>query len=101
MIGKIKRIMMKKCVIIDDLSCYSKNDKAYTPSYSIGEGKDKRHYELDNHDVGVAYYDGELYFLRAYNRNWVVESTIEQEQAIHMSHVMSNMCQWLETNGLH
>lgn len=93
--------MMKKCVIIDDLSCYSKNDKAYTPSYSIGEGKDKRHYELDNHDVGVAYYDGELYFLRAYNRNWVVESTIEQEQAVHMSHVMSNMCQWLETNGLH
>lgn len=97
----IRRVLMKKRVIIDDLSCYSRNNKAYTPSYSIGEGKDRRHYELDNHDIGVAHYDGDLYFLRAYDRKWVIESTIKQEHAIHMSRVMSNMCQWLKTNGLH
>ena len=101
MTEEIRRVLMKKRVITEDLSCYSRNDKAYTPSYSIGKDKDTRHYELDNHDVGVAYYDGELYFLRAYNRKWVIESTIEREQAIYMSHVMSNMYQWLKTNVLH
>lgn len=101
MTDKIKQMILKKRVVIDDLSCYSKNDKAYTPSYSIGNGKDERHYELNSHDVGMAYYDGELYFLVAYNRKWVIESTIKQSQAIHMATVMLNMSKWMKDHGLH
>lgn len=101
MTDKIKRMILKKRVVIDDLSCYSKNDKAYTSSYSIGKGKDERHYELDSHDVGMAYYDGELYFLVAYDRKWVIESTIRQDQMIHMASVVSNMKNWMINNGLH
>lgn len=92
---------MKKRVIVDDLSCYAKNDAPYRESYSIGKGKDERHYELHNNDVGVAYYDGDIFFLVAYDRKWVIESMIAKDKSTSMTLVLARITKYLVEHGLY